>query len=92
MGSVPSVLAQVRDPAAGERLQVLRRHLDRKLSPSLTAREIVGLVPLPAARREDLRLLISAAELCHFGGRAASATDYRGCRETYLRFAATGET
>ena len=72
-------------------LQVLRRHLDRKLSPSLTAREIVGLVPLSAERRDDLRLLISAAELCHFGGRSASATEYRGCRETYLRFAAAWE-
>lgn len=58
-------------------LGVLRGLADVQRWPAAaTAREIASK-HLPT---EDLRLLVSAAELAHFAGRAASEADYLACR------------
>lgn len=63
-------------------LDVLRTLADAKRWPAAaTAREIAAK-HLPM---EDLRLLVSAAELAHFGGRPASEAEYLDCRGRALR-------
>ena len=39
---------------------------------------------------EDLRLLVAAAELAHFGGRQATPEEYRVCRSQALRLSVEG--
>lgn len=63
-------------------LGVLRGLADVQRWPAAaTAREIAS-THLPT---EDLRLLVSAAELAHFAGRPASEADYLACRERARR-------
>ena len=65
----------------------LRRHIDGAIAASLTSREIVSRVPLDEDRRGALSIMVSAAELCHFGGRPPTESDYQTCRASFIRFA-----
>lgn len=65
----------------------LRRHIDGAIAASLTSREIVSHVPLDEDRRGALTVMVSAAELCHFGGRPPTEADYQRCRTSFIRFA-----
>jgi hypothetical protein len=63
-----------------------------RIAPSLTSREILGRVALPADAREALSGLVLAVEVSRFGGAPAAEEDYRAClarfhafRETYRR-------
>ncbi len=64
-------------------LENLRRRLDPALWPSLTSREIMGRVSLTEGGKSALGLIVTAAELSHFGGRAPSEPEYRACRENF---------
>jgi hypothetical protein len=57
-----------------------------RLAPSLTSREIVERVPLPAAARDALGGLVLAVELSRFGGLAAGEDDYRACLGRFHAF------
>lgn len=57
-----------------------------RLSPSLTSREIVSRVPLPARARDALVALVLAVELSRFGGAAAGERDYRDCLARFQDF------
>lgn len=60
-----------------------------RLAPSLTSREIVLGVPLPAPAREALEGLVLAVERSRFGGAAADAEDYRACLGRFHAFLAS---
>jgi hypothetical protein len=60
-----------------------------RLAPSLTSREIVSRVPLPARAREALGGLVLAVEVSRFGGAPAGETDYRACLERFHAFLET---
>ncbi len=57
-----------------------------RLAPSLTSREIVARVPLPAPAREALSGLVVAVEVSRFGGAAAVEEDYRACLGRFRAF------
>lgn len=69
-------------------LEALRRRLAVDLAPSFTSRELIGRFNLPEPARSAFARIVSASELSHFGGRPASATDFRDCRTRYERLAA----
>lgn len=63
-----------------------------RIAPSLTSREILARIALPAEAREALSGLVLAVEVSRFGGAAAREEDYRAClarfhafRDTYRR-------
>ncbi len=68
-------------------LEVLSQNLAGRLSPALTSREILARIPLRAAAREALAGLVSAVELCHFGGSQATEGDFRICQDRFRHFA-----
>lgn len=70
-----------------ETLEALSRAA--RLAPSLTSREIVERVPLPARAREALSGLVLAVEVSRFGGAAAGADDYRACLGRFHAFLET---
>ncbi len=70
-----------------ETLEALSRAA--RLAPSLTSREIVERVPLPARAREALAGLVVAVEISRFGGAAAGEGDYRACLERFHSFLET---
>jgi hypothetical protein len=72
-------------------LALTARRLRTSLADSWTGREALGRLALPADQREDLRLLLNQAEVCHFGAREADAGTYQACLASYerLRGAAT---
>jgi uncharacterized protein DUF4129 len=57
-----------------------------RLAPSLTSREIVGRVPLPAGARDALEGLVVAVEISRFGGAPAEEGDYRACLSRFHAF------
>jgi len=57
-----------------------------RLAPSLTSREILARVPLPARAREALSALVLAVELSRFGGARPGEADYRACLERFETF------
>ncbi len=60
-----------------------------RLAPSLTSREIVSRVPLPARAREALAGLVLAVEISRFGGSPAEERDYRACLDRFHAFLET---
>lgn len=60
-----------------------------QLAPSLTSREIVSRVPLPARARDALAGLVLAVEISRFGGTPAGERDYRACLERFHAFIET---
>lgn len=68
-------------------LQELVRSSAVRVPPALTSREILGRVPLADDPREALAGLITAVEVTHFGGDAATQDDYLRCRAQFQRFA-----
>lgn len=70
-----------------ETLEALSRAA--RLAPSLTSREIVAGVPLPARAREALGGLVLAVEVSRFGGAAAGEDDYRACLGRFHAFLET---
>lgn len=57
-----------------------------RIAPSLTSREILGRVALPAPARDALSGLVLAVEISRFGGAPAGEADYRACRERFQAF------
>lgn len=70
-----------------ETLQALSRAA--RLAPSLTSREIVARVALPARAREALSGLVLAVEVSRFGGATAAEDDYRACLGRFQAFLET---
>jgi hypothetical protein len=68
-------------------LQELVRSSAVRVPPALTSREILGRVPLADDPREALAGLITAVEVTHFGGDAATQDDNTRCRAQFQRFA-----
>lgn len=66
-------------------IDLLRRRVGQDVPDAMTARELVGEARLPAESRADFAALVAAAELCHFGGRAADKSLYERCRTHYER-------
>lgn len=66
-------------------IELLRRRVGQDVPDAMTSRELVGEARLPAGSREDFAVLVAAAELCHFGGRAADRSLYDRCRSHYER-------
>jgi hypothetical protein len=60
-----------------------------RLAPSLTSREIVGRVPLPARARDALSGLVAATEVSWFGGADPGEAEYRLCLERFHDFLET---
>jgi hypothetical protein len=67
-----------------ETLEALSRAA--RLAPSLTSREIVARVPLPARAREALAGLVAAVERSRFGGAVPAEEDYRSCLGRFHAF------
>jgi hypothetical protein len=55
------------------------------LSTSLTSREILRRLRLEKKEKEAMSVLVSMAELTHFGGRGATEADFRQCRDLLRR-------
>lgn len=70
-----------------ETLEALSRAA--RLAPSLTSREIVERVTLPAPAREALGGLVAAVEISRFGGAEAGERDYRACLARFQAFLET---
>jgi hypothetical protein len=66
-------------------IDLLRRRVGQDVPDAMTSRELVGEARLPAETRADFAALVAAAELCHFGGRAADQSLYESCRSHYER-------
>lgn len=60
-----------------------------QLAPSLTSREIVARVRLPARAREALVALVLAVEVSRFGGAPAGQPEYRACLDRFREFLET---
>lgn len=67
-----------------ETLEALSRAA--RLAPSLTSREIVDRVALPARARDALAGLVVAVEVSRFGGARAAEDDYRACLARFHAF------
>lgn len=63
-------------------LGVLRGLADAKQWPAAATPREIAATHIPV---EDLRVLVTAAELAHFAGRPASEADYLACRARALR-------
>ena len=66
-------------------IDLLRRRVGQDVPDAMTSRELVGETRQPIETREDFAALVAAAELCHFGGRAADRSLYERCRGHYER-------
>jgi hypothetical protein len=66
-------------------IDLLRRRVGQAIPAAMTARELVGRAQVPDPSREDFAALVSASELCHFGGRSADRSLYDRCRVHYER-------
>jgi hypothetical protein len=66
-------------------IDLLRRRVGQNVPDAMTSRELVGEAKLPDQVREDFAALVAAAEVCHFGGRAADRSLYERCRGHYER-------
>jgi len=70
-------------------LAELRRSFQLRFADSLTSRELLGLLPLPATTLEALTDIVERVELAYFGERAVVAGDYQACRESFDVLTAT---
>lgn len=59
----------------------------RNLPTSLTSREIIAEVQLPADADAALRGLVSAVEVSHFGGQVPADAEWQLCLDHFHRFA-----
>jgi hypothetical protein len=66
-------------------IDLLRRKVGQAIPAAMTARELVGRAQVATEARADLAALVSASELCHFGGRPADRALYDRCRTHYER-------
>lgn len=66
-------------------MERLRGELGPRLAPAMTGREVLHLAALPGAAAEPLGRMVALSEIKHFGGREASAPDYRVCRADFLK-------
>ena len=66
-------------------IDLLRRRLGQAIPAAMTSRELVARATVAAAARSDFAALVSASELCHFGGRPADRALYERCRGHYER-------
>jgi hypothetical protein len=66
-------------------IELLRRRVGQDVPVAMTARELVGRAQVEEKARGDFAALVSAAELCHFGGRPADRALYDSCRMHYER-------
>jgi hypothetical protein len=66
-------------------IELLRRRVGQDVPDAMTSRELVGEARLPDGSRDDFAALVAAAEVCHFGGRAADRSLYERCRTHYER-------
>jgi hypothetical protein len=66
-------------------IELLRRRRGHDVPPAMTARELVDYATLTEQAKADFAALVGAAELCHFGGRAATRSLYDRCRAHYER-------
>ena len=55
-------------------------------APAQTNREVLARTRWPGRTRAALGVLVSAAEMVHFGGREAAREDYENCLGHYRRF------
>jgi len=60
-----------------------------RLAPSLTSREIVTRVALPARAREALSGLVVAVEVSRFGGAEPGEREFQACLDRFEVFLAT---
>jgi len=70
-------------------LAELRRSFRLRFADSLTSRELLGLLPLPATTLGALTDIVERVELAYFGERAVVASDYQACRESFDVLTAT---
>lgn len=66
-------------------IDLLRLRIGQAIPAAMTARELVGRAQVPDTSRVDFAGLVSASELCHFGGRPADRSLYDRCRVHYER-------
>ena len=66
-------------------IDLLRRRLGQAIPAAMTSRELVGRAQVASEARSDFAALVSASELCHFGGRSADRALYERCRDHYER-------
>jgi hypothetical protein len=66
-------------------IDLLRRRLGQAIPAAMTSRELLARAEVAAAARGDFAALVSAGELCHFGGRPADRAFYERCRAHYER-------
>ena len=69
-----------------QQVLVQRRKFD--LRAALTSREILNRAEINDRAEEELRGLVLAVEVSHFGGAEVERLDYDRCRERYSRFVA----
>lgn len=68
-------------------IQDIGRHRPAAVKPALTSREISLLGSLPDSARHAFATITGVVERSLFGGCAATATEFRACRDEYERFA-----
>jgi len=66
-------------------IELAARH-GQRLPPSLTSREILALVELPAGARAALKEIVEVVEVSHFGSTELGANEYARCLASYGRF------
>ncbi len=66
--------------------EILRKSLKFDLKAAFTSREILNRAKLEESAQKDLRTLVLAVEVSHFGGADVDHTDWERCRERYDRF------
>jgi hypothetical protein len=70
-------------------LAEIRRRLGEHFADSLTSREILRQARISDGGRESLGEIVSRVERSHFGTQEAGAADYRLCRDSFDRLAAS---
>lgn len=70
-------------------LDEIRRRLGEHFADSLTSREILRQARISDAGRKSLGDIVARVERSHFGAQDADAADYRLCRDSFDRLAAS---
>jgi hypothetical protein len=94
IGPLTDVEELARQGRFGEAIHLLLMHLFAALqrrpttapAPAQTNREVLARTRLAGEARAALGVLVSAAEMVHFGGREAAREDYENCLGHYRRF------
>ncbi len=69
-------------------LDSLRRRSGLALAESLTSRELLTHLQLPADAASAFRALVGTVEISLFGGKPIGAADFRSCQKHYLQLTA----